>query len=178
MFYTKIILLNTRECSMKNTLKANFAPVGIHHDRNNCYISAVATSMNISYVKALMLCLEAGWDDGMYHHKAIEMAQEQGWEVVGCKWNDWQLLINMPGDTVVLPQCTIAKLVKLLKAQFHDKTFIVFTDDHAFCVKNGNVYDHGQTAANKRAVMFFVVNNSQSIDEEMFDVYDEFYCED
>lgn len=168
---------------MKNTLKANFAPVGIHKDMNNCYISAVATAMNIPYDQALMLCLQAGWDDGMYHHKAIEMAQEQGWEIVGCKWNEWQLLVKMPGDTVILPQCTIAKLVKLLKAQFPNKTFIVFTDDHAFCVKNGNVFDHGNTAANKRAVMFFVVNNTQNIDDKASDWYDEscyneFYFED
>lgn len=163
---------------MKNTLKANFTPVGIHKDMNNCYISAVATAMNIPYDRALMLCLEAGWDDGMYLHKAIEMAQEQGWEIVGCKWNEWQLLVKMPGDTVVLPQCTITKLVKLLKAQFPDKTFIVFTDDHAFCVKNGNVYDHGQTAANKRAVMFFVVNNAQNIDDKASDWYDESHYND
>lgn len=156
---------------MKNTIKATHAPFEHNIGVNDCYISAVATAMNISYDESLILCLKAGWDDGMYLHKAIEMAQEQGWEVVGCKWNDWQLLINMPGDTVVLPQCTVAKLVKLLKAQFHDKTFIVFTDDHAFCVKNGNVYDHGQTAANKRAVMFFVVNNAQGVDTEGLEDY-------
>lgn len=161
---------------MKNTIKATYTQFE-HNGVNDCYISAVATAMNISYDESLILCLKAGWDDGMYLDKAIEMAQEQGWEIVGCKWNDWQSLVKMPDDTLVLPQCSISRLVNILKIM-KDKTFIVFTNDHAFCVKNGNVYDHGETAANKRAVMFFVVNNAQNIDDKASDWYDESHYND
>lgn len=162
---------------MKNTIKATHAPFEHNIGVNDCYISAVATAMNISYDESLILCLKAGWDDGMYLDKAIEMAQEQGWEIVGCKWNDWQFLVKMPDDTLVLPQCSISRLVNILKIM-KNKTFIVFTNDHAFCVKNGNVYDHGETAANKRAVMFFVVNNAQNIDDKASDWYDESHYND
>lgn len=155
---------------MKNTIKATYAPTEHNSGVNDCYISAAATAMNIPYDESLIWCLKAGWDDGMYLDKAVEMAQEQGWEIVGCKWNDWQLLVKMPDDTIVLPQCSISRLVNILK-NMKDKTFIVFTNDHAFCVKNGNVYDHGQTAANKRAVMFFVVNDAQGVDTECLEDY-------
>ena len=143
-------------------LKDNFSAKGIP-ENDNCYIRAVATSLNIEYDEALMLCLEAGWDNGMPHELAVEMAVKNGWSVVGCEWDEAGSILPVidKHSAYRFPMCTVGVLVEMLKTT--KRNFIVFTNNHAFCVKSGNVYDNGNTGRMKRVTMFFEIPSDVSV---------------
>lgn len=156
-------------------LKANFSAKGVP-ENDNCYIRAVATATNIEYDEALMLCLEAGWDHGMLHSLAVKMAVVQGWNVIACQWDEAGSILPIIDEhaTFQFPMCCVGVLSEKLKAS--KKTFIVFTNDHAFCIKNGYVYDSGNTGRMKRVAMLFELPTqiSQELDWSL-DVGDELY---
>lgn len=147
-------------------LKANFSAKGIP-ENNNCYIRAVATAMSIEYDEALMVCLEAGWDNGMPHSLAVEMAVKKGWTIVACKWDELGSILPIidKNSSVQFPICTVSVLVEKLKST--KRNYIVFTNDHAFCVKNGSAYDSGETGRMKRVAMFFEVPTKKTDYEEI-----------
>lgn len=126
---------------------------------NACFISALSNATSMTYEEAFLLCVEYGFDGGMPHQRAYKLFKQQGLGYVSkFKWKRSGASIIACLDhpsNLQFPAMTVGRLVDLCKAR--KGAFIVFTDDHALCVNNGEVYDTGLTKKSKRVAMMFSI---------------------
>lgn len=145
---------------MKNLLKADFIGRG-RVDGTNCFPRSLANAMGIDYSEALHKCIRYGYNNGMQFGRINAMCfREKTMEMHTCEWDDGMPFIpEMPSHT--FPKMTVSRLVKYMRSKTTGR-YIVLTNNHAFAIVNGKVFDDGTTQLNKRVVAIISCEKEES----------------